>query len=70
MLLFSPESVVVVVYNNKGFVGPSSSSSSFFAFANSKGERGEIGFRYNLVNTPCKEQMGQVVRLLVSLFVC
>jgi hypothetical protein len=51
----------------QGFVGPhySSSSSFFFPFANSKGERGEIGFRYNLVNTQCQEQMGQFVGLLV-----
>jgi hypothetical protein len=74
-LLFSPESVVVYNNNNKKvlwdpvffFLLP---CSSFFPFANSKGkEGGEIGFRYNLVNTQCKEQMGQVVGGLLSLFV-
>ncbi len=39
-------------------------------FCKLKGVRGEIGFRYNLVNTQCKEQMGQSCWPPCLLFVC
>jgi len=66
MLLLSPESIVV--YNNKVLWDPLLLLPSFFPFANSKGKKD--GFRYNLVNTQCKEQTGASCRPPCLLFVC
>ncbi len=57
----------------QGFVGPPSSSSSSFLLSSCKlkgEERGKIGFRYNLVDTQCKEQTGASCRPPCLLFVC